>query len=125
MKQPKLYFLAAGLAAHIGGWRDAELARLGPLGGALFETHIFGELTRYFKHRGREAEISFLRTRDGDEIDFLVDDARSISPLEVKFGVPSGKELARLSRLRGERWREGTVLSLSQLCREKVALSED
>ena len=72
-KSPKLYFLDAGLAAWLGGWRGAQEARLGPMGGALFETHVLANILQRFRHRAREVQIHFWRTRDGQEIDFLVE----------------------------------------------------
>lgn len=115
VKQPKLYFLDAGLAAHIGGWRDSESARLGPVGGALLETHIFGEILRYYKHRAKDCEINFLRTRDKEEIDFLVDDGRKIIPIEVKLGQPSNRDLLDLTKFSDQRWKFGSIVALSQL----------
>lgn len=125
VKLPKLYFLDAGLAAFIGGWREPEAARLGPLGGALLETHIFGEIIRYFRHRIQESEISFFRTRDGEEIDFLVECQGRIYPIEVKMGQPSANDLASVKKYESSNWGKGTVLALSQLGRNRAPLSSD
>ncbi len=113
IKSPKLCFLDAGLAAWLGGWRDAEALRLGPMAGALFETHVFGEILRRFRHRAREVEITFWRTRDGEEIDFLVEAGGSVFPIEAKMGQPGGGDLPRLERIREHNWEEGTVLTLA------------
>jgi predicted AAA+ superfamily ATPase len=112
-KSPKLYFLDAGLAAWLGGWRDPEALRLGPMAGALFETHVFGEILRRFRHRAHEAEITFWRTRDGEEIDFLVEAGGTVFPVEAKLGLPDGRELARLERIRETHWQQGAVVSLA------------
>ena len=63
-KSPKLYFLDAGLAAWLSGWRRVPEARLGPMGGALFETHILAEILKRFLHRARQVRIH-MRTGDG------------------------------------------------------------
>lgn len=112
-KSPKLYFLDAGLAAWLGGWRNAEQARLGPMGGALFETQVFSEILRRFRHRAREVEIHFWRTRDGQEIDFLVEHAGNVWPVEVKLGSPRFERLPRLERIAEANWRTGQVVSLA------------
>lgn len=113
IKSPKLYFLDMGLAAHLGGWRDPEALRLGPMGGAAFETHVFGDILRRFRHRLREVEFSFWRTRDGQEIDLIVEFAGRCYPVESKLGRPSERELAPLERIADRGWTAGQVASLS------------
>lgn len=112
-KAPKLYFLDAGLAAYLSGWKESESARLGPMGGALFETHILSNILKYFRHRAREVNVSFWRTRDGDEIDFLLEYAGKVRPIEVKMGTPRQKELLTLDKIREEHWLGGVVISLA------------
>ncbi len=113
IKSPKLYFLDSGLAAHLCGYYNAEQARLGPMGGALLETHIFGQIIRYFAHRGIKADIYFWRTRSGNEIDFLVDFAGHTFPLEIKMGRPHHLELANLQPIKDPTWQPGRVLTFS------------
>lgn len=115
IKSPKLYFLDAGLAAWLAGWRDPEMLRLGPQAGAIFETHLFGQVLRRFRHRGREVEITFWRTRDGEEVDFLVEAGGVVTPIEVKLGTPDGRSLPRLDRIAEPSWQPGRVLSLTSL----------
>ena len=73
------------------------------MGGAAFETHIFGNILRYFRHRARDVDISFWRTRDGQEIDFLLVRGRQLVAIEVRSsrsiraedlkGLRAGQEL--------------------------------
>jgi predicted AAA+ superfamily ATPase len=112
IKSPKMYFLDAGLASWLSGWRTSEQARLGPMSGALLETHVCGQLVRHFRHRAIEAEIYHWRTRDGLELDFIVEVGGRIYPVEVKTGIPDARELIRLGHIRDPQWCDGTVLSL-------------
>lgn len=118
-KSPKLYFLDAGLAAWLGGWRG-DAARLGPMAGALFETHVFAELHKAFLHRARIARIHFWRTRDGQEVDFLVETAGRIYPVEAKLGSPRHDRLAPLEKIAGANWETGQVVSLAADRRARV-----
>ena len=115
IKSPKLYFLDAGLAAWLAGWRDPETLRLSPMAGAIYETQVFGELLRHYRHRAREVDITYWRTRDGEEIDFLVEAAGRVCPIEVKMGTPDGRALPRLERMADSRWDAGRVVSLLHL----------
>lgn len=123
-KNPKLYFLDAGLAAYLSGWKNADMLRHSPMAGAIFETHLFGNLLRYFKHRILQADISFWRDRDGHEIDFIVTHQSKITPIEVKLGQPSMKSLWNYQKITTDAWQPGIVLSLSAQA-ETAALSQE
>jgi predicted AAA+ superfamily ATPase len=115
IKSPKLYFLDMGLAAYLGGWLTVDSLLYGPMAGAAFETHIFATMLRYCLHRARPAEIHFWRTRDGQEVDFIVSTARGITPVEVKLGLPSPKELLSRAYFAESSWREGRVITAACL----------
>ena len=120
IKSPKLYFLDAGLAAWLAGWRDPETLRLSPMAGAIYETQVFGELLRHYRHRAREVDITYWRTRDGEEIDFLVEAAGRVCPIEVKMGTPDARGLPRLERMSDSRWDVGRVVSLLHLAPDSL-----
>lgn len=124
IKSPKLYFLDMGLAAHLAGWRDPEALRLGPMGGAALETHVVAEIWRGLRHRVREAALYFWRTRDGQEIDLLVEAQGRCYPIEVKMGRADSSRLPPLRRIGGPRWERGQVASLSADAR-RVPLNPD
>jgi len=117
IKSPKLYFLDMGLAAHLAGWREAEMLRLGPMAGAAFETHVLGQIERHFRHRALDAQVYFWRTRDGAEIDFLVETAGHVYPIEVKLGSVDPRALPKLGPLAEPHWKRGRVLTLLHLGR--------
>ena len=115
IKSPKLYFLDMGLAAYLGGWFSVENLLHGPLAGAAFETHVFGNLLRHCLHRTRPVEIHFWRTRDGEEVDFIVSTSRGVTPVEVKLGMPNPRELLTRDRFAESNWRTGVVISAAML----------
>lgn len=112
-KNPKLYFLDAGLSAWLGGWRGSSETRLGAMGGALFETHVLAEILKRFSHRARHVQIHFWRTRDGQEVDFLVETDGKIFPVEVKLGAPRHDRLAPLDKIADANWQRGQIVTLS------------
>ncbi len=72
VKTPKIYFLEPSLASRLQGWTTLEPLLKSPSVGGLFETLVYGEIVRTIDHSRASAELYYLRTRDGDEIDFLV-----------------------------------------------------
>ena len=95
------------------------------MAGAAFETQVYGNILRFFRHRCRDVQIHFWRTRDGQEIDFLIETARGIYPIEVKLGVPNRRNLPALAAIRDAHWQEGSVVSLAHAGPDAPALTPD
>lgn len=71
-RTPKLYLLDTGLAAYLQGWRAVEPLLSSPQAGPLFETLVLGELVRARDHRRLALSFHLWRTKEGEEVDFLV-----------------------------------------------------
>jgi hypothetical protein len=105
-KSPKLYFTDTGLACHLVGIRDvAELLR-SPLAGALWETHVVGQVVRHFRNQGQKPPIWFWRTATGEEVDLLIEKGGRFVALEAKLteapGSSEGKGFSALRRYYGD-----------------------
>ncbi len=72
VRTPKVFFLDVGVATRLQGWRSFEPMIVSPQIGPLFETAVYAELVRCRDHRLLGMEIFIWRTRDGEELDFLV-----------------------------------------------------
>ncbi len=95
IKTPKLYFWDTGLASYLAGWRDAEAAFEGAMAGALFENYVLVEILKSYFHRAKEPAIYFWRTKDGQEIDFLLEEGGKLYPVEVKLTMRPKREMLR------------------------------
>jgi predicted AAA+ superfamily ATPase len=98
VRTPKIYFLDVGLVSHLQGWRSADPLLVSPQAGALFETLVLGELVRARDHRGLTLSLHFWRTKEGEEVDFLVElhtgaGARWIA-IEAKLGIQNVEPIA-------------------------------
>ncbi len=112
IKTPKLYFSDTGVASHLCGWRTAETAASGAMAGALFENYIVSEVFRSYRHRGRIPPLWFYRTKDGKEVDLLIEEDGQLFPVEVKLTAsPSSRHLAGIRTLR----RTGAPIGASAL----------
>jgi uncharacterized protein len=91
VRTPKIYFLDAGLAASLQGWRAVEPLLASPHAGPLFETLVLGELVRARDHRGLPLSLHLWRTKEGEEVDFLVEIHGAGGPrwlaLDAKFAI--------------------------------------
>jgi predicted AAA+ superfamily ATPase len=91
VRTPKIYFLDTGLAACLQGWRTSPPLVASPQAGPLFETLVLGELVRARDHRGLPLSLHFWRTKEGEEVDFLVEMPGAAGPrwiaIEAKFAI--------------------------------------
>lgn len=124
VKTPKLYFLDAGLAAYIAGWREPRTLATSPMSGAFFENAIFAELVRFFSNRAKSFDICFWRSRDGEEIDFIVEVGERRFAVECKVGTPSLKSLAKAKRLEELQLSNAYVTTLTALHRAPWKITE-
>jgi predicted AAA+ superfamily ATPase len=98
VRTPKIYILDTGLAAYLQGWQAAEPMLASPQAGPLFETLALGELVRARDHLGLRLDLHFWRTKEGEEIDFLVQGHGRAGPrwfaIEAKLGVQNVQAIA-------------------------------
>ncbi len=88
IKRPKLYFLDTGLAVRLQGWLEQLPLLSSPQVGALFETLVLAELVKTQRNYDKDWELYFARTKDGQEIDFIVKTASGkIYAIEVKYAI--------------------------------------
>ena len=87
VKTPKVYFTDVGTLCHLAGLKDPEHVASGPMGGAIMETAVLSEIVKTLTHRGIDPHVYFWRTMAGTEVDFLVETAPGLVPIEVKLSA--------------------------------------
>ena len=87
VKMPKLYFYDTGLACALLGIRDTQALNLHAGRGALFENFIVSEILKSRLHDGKQADMSFWRDSNGNEVDLLVEENGNLIPIEIKSGM--------------------------------------
>lgn len=83
-KTPKLYFMDTGLCCWLAGWRSTESVMESNYAGAILETWVYGQLMRSYANAGIKPAISYYRSHDGAEVDFVLEDDGRVYPIEVK-----------------------------------------
>jgi predicted AAA+ superfamily ATPase len=77
-----------GLAARLQGWSDVGPLLKSPQAGFLFETLVLAEIVKIRDHLQKSWDIHFWRTKDGEEVDFLVTDGSGKTVvLDAKLAV--------------------------------------
>lgn len=85
VKTPKVFFLDTGLVAHLLKWSDPEQALSGPMAGALFENWVVSEIIKGYWHLGQDPALYFWRTREGMEVDLVLEKGDELLAAEIKL----------------------------------------
>ncbi|MBI5740631.1 MAG: ATP-binding protein [Nitrospirae bacterium] len=95
LKTPKLYFLDTGMVCYLTGWRNAEVASHGAMAGNLLENYVVSEIIKSYWHHGREAPLWFWRTKEGDEVDLIIEEEGKLFPVEIKMSMRPDLNMAK------------------------------
>jgi uncharacterized protein len=99
VKMPKGLFRDSGLAFFLNNVHNREQMLRYPSAGNLFESFIIEEIIRGLNTTMLpEAQYSYYRTRNGAEVDLILEGSFGILPVEVKFGMDT--RLSKLSSLK-------------------------
>mgnify|MGYP005833571555 CR=1 FL=1 len=103
VKSPKLYFNDTGLASYLLGLHDRETLLNSPNFGNLFETMVVIDMLKRFLHFGQMPSMYYLRTRDGLEVDLVLELGQNLHLFEIKAGMTIlPKHASSLLRISGE-----------------------
>ena len=84
VKSPKIYFYDTGLISFLTGIETRALYENGPMAGALFENYLVAEALKREKHSNTFANLYYMRTAKGEEVDLIIDRKSSREFIEIK-----------------------------------------
>ncbi len=103
IKSPKIYFTDTAIACYLMGIKSKDVLMNGPSFPALFETFIVVDFWKRFLHSGDMGSLFYLRTRDGFEVDLVVESGQGLFLFEIKSGATiTEKHAATLVRAKRE-----------------------
>lgn len=103
IKSPKLYFTDLSLCTYLLGINDFNTLFSGPSYGNLFETMIINDILKRFTNYGEKPSMYYLRTRDGMEVDLVIENHGKINLIEIKSGMTIlPKHALSLTKLKNE-----------------------
>lgn len=121
IKSPKLYFMDPALVAYMTRQPSAEAALMGNMGGTLFEGLIVSEAWKVFCNRGLKPAAFFWRSREGMEVDLIIQAHGKFWPVEIKLTATPGPghwiALNRFKEIAGKEAAEQGVI----VCRVNTA----
>jgi uncharacterized protein len=119
---PKFYFFDCGVVRQLAGLGHLEVHPKER--GFLLETYLHHELKAWLHYTNRNWPLSYWRTHDGAEVDFLVESPKGLFAIEVKAAETWDSRFNRgLLRLRSELGEK--AITLRGVFRGKRALVAD
>ena len=107
IKSPKVYFYDNGLACRLQGWSDPIPMMTSPQFGHLFKNLVFSEIIKFKNNFQKDFNVYHWRSRDGEEIDFLIHDINNKSLfIEAKVSPQSLKnhqEFTEVKKIFGDK----------------------
>ncbi|PKA25754.1 hypothetical protein CH381_14055 [Leptospira sp. mixed culture ATI2-C-A1] len=101
IKSPKIYFLDTGLVCRLQGWSDPLPIVTSPQQGHLFENLVYAELHKLNQNFGFGFQIFHWRSKDGEEIDFLLQfSPKQFIFLECKVSPSHSNEIIKYSEVK-------------------------
>lgn len=119
VKSPKLYFYDTGLACSLLEITSASQIATHYLRGGLFENLFINEMIKRRFNAGQNADFSFWRDSNGNEVDLLTTEEDGIQAYEIKSGATFNsdyfKGLDYWSKLSGVETSQKTVIYTGDL----------
>jgi uncharacterized protein len=98
-----MYFNDTFLASYLLGLHDRETLMNSPNFGNLFETMVVTDILKRFLHFGQMPSMYYLRTRDGLEVDLVLEFGQKLYLFEIKSGMTIlPKHASSLLRIGGD-----------------------
>lgn len=95
IKSPKIYFYEIGLASYLLGIKNADQISHDPLIGNLFENMVILEILKAQFNKGMEKSLYYFRDSKGFEIDLIISNGRTITPIEIKSAATYNKDFSK------------------------------
>lgn len=106
IKSPKLYFYDVGLASYLLGLENENQVNRDPLRGNLFENLVVMEALKHLYNRGKRSNLFFYRDSNGNEVDLISEQGRTLAAIEIKAGTTINpdffKGLRQFKKVAGE-----------------------
>ncbi|NHM16259.1 DUF4143 domain-containing protein [Eggerthellaceae bacterium zg-887] len=95
-KASKLYFMDTGLVCHLTRWTTTDQLRNGAVAGQMFETFVVSEALKSYMNAGANLhDVWFYRDARKHEIDLVIQDGRTLHPVEIKSSALVDKKAVK------------------------------
>ncbi len=92
---PEIIFMDSGLASYLVGFETALGLQTSELAGAYLEAYIVSELLKGYKNNGLQTNFSYVRDKETNEIDLIIERNQILHPFEIKKTANPKREMLK------------------------------
>ena len=81
---PEIIFMDSGLASYLAGFETALSLQSSEYAGSFLEAYIISELIKGYRNAGFQVNFTYIRNKETEEIDLLIERDLTIHPFEIK-----------------------------------------
>ena len=89
----KIVFMDSGLACYLADWESAFDLQTSEYAGPFLEAYVISELVKSYDNAGKKTNFSYLRNKETDEIDLIIEKNQRLYPFEIKKTANPKKEM--------------------------------
>jgi predicted AAA+ superfamily ATPase len=103
IKSPKIYVTDTALCSYLLGLHEPQTVLASPSFGHLFETMVVCDFWKRFLHFGEKPAMYYIRSRDGLEVDLVIDVGNKLHLFEIKSSMTiTSRHASSLKKLADE-----------------------
>lgn len=91
--RPEVVFMDSGLACYLTGWESAFDLQTSEYAGPFLEAYVISELVKSYDNAGKRINFSYLRNKETEEIDLIIEKNQYLHPFEIKKTANPKKEM--------------------------------
>ena len=99
--RPEIVFMDSGLACYLTDWESAFDLQTSEYAGAFLEAYVISELVKSYDNAGKKINFSYLRNKETEEIDLVIEKNQCLYPFEIKKTANPKKEMLKNFRFLG------------------------
>lgn len=93
--RPEIVFMDSGLACYLTDWESAFDLQTSEYAGAFLEAYVISELVKSYGNAGKKINFSYLRNKETEEIDLVIEKNQCLYPFEIKKTANPKKEMLK------------------------------
>lgn len=97
--RPEVVFMDSGLACYLTDWESAFDLQTSEYAGPFLEAYVVSELVKSYDNAGKKANFSYLRNKETEEIDLIIEKNQCLYPFEIKKTANPKREMLNNFRL--------------------------
>ena len=91
--RPEIVFMDSGLACYLTDWESAFDLQTSEYAGSFLEAYVISELVKSYDNAGKKANFCYLRNKETDEIDLIIEKNQCLYPFEIKKTANPKREM--------------------------------